>query len=217
MSPVPSGPPRSLSAVSNSPTTIDLTWLLPLPQQRNGIITGYLVRATVASNGQQRQYTTSSQRSFTLTSLLIYTRYMVTVAATTVNGTGPSSVGYEIVTMEAPPTRPPRQFGGVAHSPSTLVLTWNPPAVQYHNGVIRGYKVNISEIGTDVFQHFDTPITSIVVPSLHPFYNYRCTVAAYTVDVGPYTPFLQIQMPTDGIAICVCTYTILNHYPLIEI
>ena len=128
------------------------------------------------------------------------------------NGTGPSSVGYEIVTMEAPPSRSPQQVGGVSRSPSTLALTWNPPPTQHHNGVIRGYKVNITEVETGVFLHLDTSVDSLVIPSLHPFYHYWCTVAAYTVSVGPYSTTLRIQMPTDGTSIHVPNYHSLpNH------
>ena len=28
--------------------------------------------------------------------------------------------------------------------------------------------------------------TSVIVQPLHPYYNYRCHVSAYTVEVGPY-------------------------------
>ena len=41
---VPSGPPRSIVGVANSPTSVDLTWLPPQPQHTNGIIIG-IIRA----------------------------------------------------------------------------------------------------------------------------------------------------------------------------
>ena len=40
--------------------------------------------------------------------------------------------------------------------------------------------------------------TSLSVPSLHPFYIYWFSVAAYTVDLGPFTEPLMLQMPQDG-------------------
>ena len=40
--------------------------------------------------------------------------------------------------------------------------------------------------------------TSLTVSSLHPFYIYWFSVAAYTVDLGPFTEPLMLQMPQDG-------------------
>ena len=72
----------------------------PLPQHRNGLITGYLVRVTQASNGI-RQEVSSTDDTVTITSLTLYTQYFVNVAAKTVNGTGPLSESYEVTTLEA--------------------------------------------------------------------------------------------------------------------
>ena len=49
-------------------------------------------------------------------------------------------------------------------------------------------------------RHFQntTTTTSITIPFLHPYYNYLCSVAAYTVGVGPYSSTLRVQMPEDG-------------------
>ena len=96
---VPSGPPQSVSVVPNS-TTINLNIEEPLPEHQNGIITGYLVSLTQASSGRRQEFS-PSRSTITIPSLTPYTRYFITVAAKTINGTGPPSESYEVSTLEA--------------------------------------------------------------------------------------------------------------------
>ena len=107
---VPSGAPRNVSIASSS-TALTLTIDKPLPEHQNGIITGYLVRVTQASNGNRRQVT-STDANITVSSLTPYTQYFVNVAARTVNGTGPSSESYEVTTLEAGEKEVNRNFQG---------------------------------------------------------------------------------------------------------
>ena len=55
-----------------------------------------------------------------------------------------------------------------------------------------------------------TDQTSITVYRLHPHYNYTCSVAAYTVDVGPSTNHL-VMMPEDGRYFVTGIYLIQPH------
>ena len=88
-SPVPSGPPLGITAVSSTPYSILLSWSLPRSIYRNGIITGYTMNVTAASSVIFHSSTTAN--SYTVGSLSPYTRYNCSVAAKTVNGTGPFS------------------------------------------------------------------------------------------------------------------------------
>lgn len=49
---------------------------------------------------------------------------------------------------------------------------------------------------------FLTPKTTyfqlISFDNLHPYYTYQCTVAAYTVGVGPYTLPITVQLDPEG-------------------
>ena len=58
--------------------------------------------------------------------------------------------------------------------------------------------MNVTEVLTGTLMHLDTSATSIAIPSLHPYYQYEYTVAAYTVSVGPYSFTNRVQMPEDG-------------------
>ena len=89
-------------------------------------------------------------------------------------------------------------MGHTVTNTTTLMLSWRPPADRFHNGLIRGYKVNVTEVLTGTVLYLDTPTTSIAVPSLHPNYEYEYTVAAYTTSVGPYSSVNRVQMPEDG-------------------
>lgn len=48
--------------------------------------------------------------------------------------------------------------------------------------------------------------TSLTVSSLHPFFTYSFSVAAYTVDLGPFTEPAVLQMPQDGKNIAVSKF-----------
>ena len=103
-----------------------------------------------------------------------------------------------ITYTETAPSRAPRSVGHSISNTTTLTLSWRPPRQQFHNGIIRGYSVNITEVPTGTTMHFNTSTTSLAVPSLHPNYEYEYTVAAYTVSVGPYSSINRVQLPEDG-------------------
>lgn len=88
-------------------------------------------------------------------------------------------------------------MSGSAIDSTTLSLSWvAPPA--HHNGIIRYYTVNLTETDTGVQILIESETTSIVIPSLHPYYTYEVVVAAVTVANGPYSPTLILQLPEDG-------------------
>lgn len=97
--PVPSGPPVNLSVQSTSSVSITLSWGLPIPAHRNGIITGYTMRITLLASQTRTEYSTT-HTSYTVGSLRPYTSYSCVVAARTINGTGPFSNVTEVRTQE---------------------------------------------------------------------------------------------------------------------
>ena len=90
ISAVPSGAPQSFTAISTGITTISLAWQLPLPEERNGIITGYTVSLSSVSSAETRRLTTTAT-NLTVTSLTPYTTYECIIAAFTSIGEGPPS------------------------------------------------------------------------------------------------------------------------------
>ncbi len=103
---------------------------------------------------------------------------------------------YNICFVPSVPEGPPLALAGVSLDSRTLHLTWQPPVSSLRNGVIREYRINITEMETSTTSHYSTSGSqSYTVASLHPFYNYQCTVAAYTVGLGPFSDLFFIQMP----------------------
>ena len=81
---------------------------------------------------------------------------------------------------------------------TTVLISWMPPPFQHQNGVIREYRVNVTETETGIAYRLVTAATTLTVPSLHPFYTYDCIIAAFTIAEGPYSVEVNITMPEDG-------------------
>ena len=81
---------------------------------------------------------------------------------------------------------------------TTLLISWMPPPFEHQNGVIREYRVNITETETGTAYRLFTTATTLTVSSLHPFYTYDCIIAAFTIAEGPYSVEANITMPEDG-------------------
>ena len=97
------------------------------------------------------------------------------------------------------PSGPPLSFTVMAVSSVSIRLTWVSPLPEDLNGVLVSYRVTIMEAETEaVFQQttaFDT--NSLVVSSLHPYYKYRCSVAAFTVAFGP-NAYAEVRTLPEG-------------------
>ena len=98
----------------------------------------------------------------------------------------------------AVPTDVPQDVVLTAIDSRTLHISWIPPPLEHQNGIIREYRVNITERETGMVFRLITAATSVTVPSLHPYYNYKCTIAAVTIGEGPYSVELTITMPEEG-------------------
>ena len=85
---VPAGPPRQLSSVSESSTSITVSWSAPAVP--NGVITEYQLQCS--GRGQTFSHTVmGSQTSTTLNGLLPYTSYSCSITAHTSAGGGPEA------------------------------------------------------------------------------------------------------------------------------
>ena len=83
------------------------------------------------------------------------------------------------------PSGPPQNVTGVPISSTAIALSWRAPLFEDRNGVIRHYRVNVTELPTlhelsQVTTHLDT-----VFSSLHPYYTYEFVVYTVTIGLGP--------------------------------
>ena len=84
----PTGPPVNITAVPISPTSITISWDLPLPHERNGIITGYSV--TISSE-ETTTILTTGETMLSFNDLRPFSSYMFNILASTRVGPGPVS------------------------------------------------------------------------------------------------------------------------------
>ena len=98
------------------------------------------------------------------------------------------------------PSAPPEAITVTALSPYSLLVSWQAPPPDSQNGEIRYYTIKVLEEETDTQTWLSTSnsSTNITVESLHPYYSYRVSVAAYSVGLGPYSLEKSVQMPESG-------------------
>ena len=103
----------------------------------------------------------------------------------------------DVSLLNIAPSSAPQNLTVTALNPHSVTLHWSPPPPHSQNGVIREYRVNVTEVETGMEFNFTTSATSITVPFLHPYYTYECVISAYTVATGPYTE-VTVMTPEDG-------------------
>ena len=87
-----------------------------------------------------------------------------------------------------------------AVSSTSITLIWAPPLLDLQNGLLRAYNISVTEVETGNVYTFATVLGTdnlFVVNALHPFYNYNCTVSAFTISTGP-AAFVQVITLSEG-------------------
>ena len=89
----PDGAPQNVRGHSTSSTSIQVLWDEVLPEQQNGVITGYTVTYKAQAGNQSDNISISpSNRQVEIADLKKFANYNVTVFASTAKGDGPRSV-----------------------------------------------------------------------------------------------------------------------------
>ena len=110
------------------------------------------------------------------------------------------------------PSTPPEEIQVSAEDSRTLQLTWQPPENRSRNGIIQGYHINITELNTYTTFIYVLEATelSLVVDNLHPYYSYSCVIAAETIELGPFSVAVIIELPEDG-KYFITLFVLVNH------
>ena len=103
----------------------------------------------------------------------------------------------DVCLLNTAPSSAPDNLTVTALSPNSISLNWSPPPPQSQNGVIREYRINVTEIETGTEFNLTTTANSITVSFLHPYYTYECAISAYTIATGPYT-VVTVMTSEDG-------------------
>lgn len=96
------------------------------------------------------------------------------------------------------PSGPPQSLTSEPQNSRTLELSWEPPADDMQNGLLRHYHIAIRS-SQDVVgeRNFTTSEVTLVVQNLHPFYTYEFVVTAVTIGPGP-SASITSRLPQDS-------------------
>jgi receptor-type tyrosine-protein phosphatase Q len=75
----------------------------------------------------------------------------------------------------------------ISHSSTLVTFEWSPPPTREVNGFVRYYTVQLRERQSGREWDFIAVDSHINIGSLHPYYHYDFTVAAYTIGRGPFS------------------------------
>ena len=97
------------------------------------------------------------------------------------------------------PTGEPLNVKAVSVNSTSIRISWEPPRAEEQNGVITSYRITVFETETGAILTFTTAAIDnlLMVNSLHPFYNYTCSVAAFTIGLGP-AASVSVQTHPEG-------------------
>ena len=112
-----------------------------------------------------------------------------------------------IISLSAP-SGPPQSLRVIAVSSMSIRLTWGAPLAEDQNGVLTSYRITVTEIESgEVLQRTVSASDSfLVVNSLRPHSLYRCTVAAFTIAIGPEANY-EVTTLQEGNAIPIAILT----------
>ena len=90
------------------------------------------------------------------------------------------------------PVASPISPGGITISSSLISIFWtNPPEVDI-NGAILFFLIEVREVATGRDFTFHAVDTQIVIGPLHPYYEYSCRVAIFTISLGPFSGYFSV-------------------------
>ena len=85
---VPSSPPQNVVVTSVNPASLMVSWEAPMEINHNGMITGYTIQYTRTDMNNMMSMNVNSGTTDTISGLVAFVNYSVTVAAMNVIGTG---------------------------------------------------------------------------------------------------------------------------------
>jgi len=74
---------------------------------------------------------------------------------------------------------------------------WKPPPEGQRNGIVKYYNINVNSSAGEIREETSNA-TQFNLTSLEPYNNYSVSIAAVTVNVGPYTLFHLFQTGEAG-------------------
>ena len=194
--PVPTAPPQNVTNTVHSATRVSFVWSPPPPREINGLLRFYIIELLERQTRRDWIFF-AIDPDISISSLHPYYLYDFKVTAYTIDR-GPYSEVVTVLTDESVPIAPPQEVIADDVASMYLTLTWNAPPFEETNGIIRYYMIRVSELETGTSFFVTSNETEVTIPELHPYYTYECNVAAYTIDLGPYSTSITIQLLEEG-------------------
>ncbi|XP_041643287.1 neogenin 1a isoform X8 [Cheilinus undulatus] len=187
------GPAPNLQAVSNTPTSVSLSWDKPLTG--NGEIVTYKLYYTDKSVGNEQDVDIDGQ-SYTLTGLKKNTEYSFRVVANNKHGPGVSTEDVIVRTLSDVPSAPPQNLTLEVQNSRSVMLRWQPPPLSGQNGEITSYKIRYRKVSRRSEAAETTSGTQLfkLIEGLERGTEYSFRVSAMTINgTGPATEWTTAE------------------------
>ena len=96
------------------------------------------------------------------------------------------------------PSGAPPNLNVMAINSTSVHLSWLPLLENQRNGDIRHYNIRVIELQSGRKFALTSMNTTLIYSQLHPAYEYHFSVAAVTVEIGPYSDPAVVTTPEDG-------------------
>uniref|UniRef100_A0A3B5MJ59 Uncharacterized protein n=1 Tax=Xiphophorus couchianus TaxID=32473 RepID=A0A3B5MJ59_9TELE len=187
------GPAPNLQAVSNTPTSVFLSWDKPLTG--NGDILSYKLYYTDRSIGTEEDVDIDGQ-SYTMAGLKKNTEYSFRVVANNKHGPGVSTEDVMVRTLSDVPSAPPQNLTLEVQNSKGIMVRWQPPPLSGQNGEITSYKIRYRKVPRRSESAVTTAGTELykLIDGLEPGTEYSFRVSAVTVNgTGPATEWAPAE------------------------
>ncbi|MED6234735.1 putative aminophospholipid-translocase, partial [Ataeniobius toweri] len=187
------GPAPNLQTVSNTPTSVSLSWDKPLTG--NGEILSYKLYYTDRSVGTEEDVDIDGQ-SYTMAGLKKNTEYSFRVVANNKHGPGVSTEDVIVRTLSDVPSAPPQNLTLEVQNSKSIMVRWQPPPLSGQNGEITSYKIRYRKVSRRSESAVTTAGTELfkLIDGLEPGTEYSFRVSAVTVNgTGPATEWFPTE------------------------
>jgi Down syndrome cell adhesion molecule len=149
----PTEAPSGIQIVAMNPGELIVTWQIPPRISWNGELLGYTVNCTEEKQGMNNinsNRTSGSKKidvhgwatsKSIITGLKKFNKYIIRVRAFNTIAAGPWSSTFTATTLEGVPEAPPQELNCTSLSSQSIKVSWQEPPLQFHGGIIQGYKV----------------------------------------------------------------------------
>lgn len=217
----PAEPPLAVQVLAGgSIGELVVTWQPPLKDTWNGDLIGYTINCTEErQNVNYLGATNETQASrlvrvdgfattkATVGKLKTFRRYSIGVRAVNGYGAGPWSALVFGTTLEGVPEAPPQHVNCTALSSQSIKIAWTEPALQFHGGVILGYKIVYRPLVQD--SEYNNDLMSIVdrrpLLRVHVIFSrsYLCLYLSHLVRRREYDEFMKFCQSRIHVHHCI--------------